>query len=129
MNKLPKVNTYFWIMKLVATTLGETGGDLLSMTLALDYGLSAVIFFGLFVISLFAQLFSRTFHPLIYWTVIVTTTLTGTAIADLMARGTDEDRTLGLGYPLTSAILLAILLVVLGIWYLSTGSLAVENIS
>ena len=128
MNKLPKVNTYFWIMKLAATTLGETGGDLLSMTLALDYAGSAVVFFVFFLISLFAQLASRTFHPLIFWSVILTTTLTGTAIADLMSRGTDEDRTLGLGYPATTAILLALLLAVLGVWYLSERSLSVERI-
>jgi len=115
-------------MKLAATTLGETGGDLLSMTLALDYALSSVVFFALFAISLFTQLASKSFHPLIFWAVIVTTTLTGTAIADLMARGTDEDRTVGLGYPVATAILLAILLAVLGIWYLTSRSLSVERI-
>src|SRR5919199_690197 len=129
MNKIPKVNTYFWIMKLAATTLGETGGDLLSMTLGLDYTGSAIIFFVLFLISLFAQLASRRLHPAIFWSVILTTTLTGTAVADKLARGTDEDRTLGLGYPLATAILLGILLAVLGIWYLSERSLAVERIS
>jgi uncharacterized membrane-anchored protein len=129
MNKLPKVNTYFWIMKLAATTLGETGGDLVSMTLGLDYTGSAIIFFVLFLISLFVQLASRRLHPPIFWSVILTTTLTGTAVADKLARGTDEDRTLGLGYPLATAILLGILLAVLGIWYLSERSLAVERIS
>ncbi|HZB84215.1 MAG TPA: hypothetical protein VE288_15380 [Rubrobacteraceae bacterium] len=129
MNKIPKVNTYFWIMKLAATTLGETGGDLVSMTLGLDYTGSAIIFFVLFLISLFAQLASRRLHPAIFWSVILTTTLTGTAVADKLARGTDEDRTLGLGYPLATAILLGILLAVLGIWYLSERSLAVERIS
>jgi uncharacterized membrane-anchored protein len=128
MAKLPKVNTYFWIMKLAATTLGETGGDLLSMTLALDYARSGVVFFGLFLVSLFAQLKSKTYRPVIFWSVILTTTLTGTAIADLMSRGTDEDRTLGLGYPLATTILLTILLATLGIWYLSERSLAVGRI-
>jgi uncharacterized membrane-anchored protein len=128
MYKLPKVNTYFWIMKLAATTLGETGGDLLAMTLALDYARSSVVFFGLFLISLFAQLKSKVYRPLIFWSVIVTTTLTGTAIADLMSRGTDQNRTLGLGYPATTAILLAILLATLGIWYFRERSLAVDKI-
>src|ERR671932_2874304 len=129
MNKIPKVNTYFWIMKLAATTLGETGGDLLSMTLGLDYTGSAIIFFVLFLISLFAQLASHRLHPAIFCSVIVTTTLTGTAVADKLARGTDEDRTLGLGYPLATAILLGVLLAVLWIWYLSERSLAVDRIS
>jgi uncharacterized membrane-anchored protein len=120
--KLPKVNSYFWIMKISATTLGETAGDLLSMTLALGYALSAGIFFGLLVIFLVAQMTSKNYRPLIYWMVILLTATTGTAVSDFI------DRTLGIGYVEGSIILTAILVVVLAAWYLSGRSLAVEKI-
>src|SRR5919206_35881 len=107
MNKLPKVNTYFWIMKLAATTLGETGGDLLSMTLALDYARSGVVFFGLFLVSLFAQLKSKTYRPVIFWSVILTTTLTGTAVGDFLADSS------GLGFTGANILITGVLALVL----------------
>src|SRR5713101_3207853 len=91
-SKVPKVILLFWIMKIAATTLGETGGDLLSMTLNVGYAVSSMILIGLFFVALTVQLVSRKFHPLIYWTVIVTTSTSGTTMSDYM------DRTLGTGY-------------------------------
>ena len=81
MGKLPQVTLAFWIMKICATTLGETAGDLLSMTLNVGYGLSSIILISLFAVSLTAQLASNRFHPLLYWTVILTTSTAGTTIS------------------------------------------------
>src|SRR6201989_901741 len=92
MNKLPQITLAFWIMKICATTLGETAGDLLSMTLNVGYAISSLILISLFLISLIAQLTSRKFHPVLYWTVILTTSTAGTTMSDFM------DRTLELGY-------------------------------
>lgn len=92
MNKVAEVTAYFWIMKICATTLGETGGDLLSMTMHVGYAISSVILLGLFLVSLAIQLHSNRFNPVLYWTVIVTTSTAGTTMSDFM------DRTLGLGY-------------------------------
>jgi len=122
MNKVAQVTLYFWIMKICATTLGETGGDLLSMTLHVGYAMSTVILMSLFLISLIGQLMSRRFHPLLYWTVILTTSTAGTTMSDFM------DRTLGLGYAKGALILVTCLIVVLGVWRLSEKSLSVSNI-
>ena len=122
MNKVAKVTLGFWIMKICATTLGETGGDLLSMTLKLGYAMSSTILFSLFVVALIAQLASRKFHPMLYWTVILATSTAGTTMSDFM------DRTLKLGYAHGSLILISCLLTVLTIWYLSEKSLSVNNI-
>jgi len=122
MNKVAQVTLYFWIMKICATTLGETGGDLLSMTLHVGYAMSTVILMSLFLISLIGQLVSRRFHPLLYWTVILTTSTAGTTMSDFM------DRTLGLGYAKGALILVTCLIVVLGVWRLSEKSLSVSNI-
>src|ERR687885_2373687 len=121
-SKLAAVNTCFWIMKIAATALGETGGDLVSMTLNLGYAVSVGLFFGLFLIFLVAQLVSKAYHPLIFWTVILLTATTGTAVSDFI------DRTLGLGYVVGTLLLIALLLGVLGLWYLSERSLAVDQI-
>ncbi len=122
MNKLPQITIGFWIMKICATTLGETAGDLLSMTLNVGYAMSYIILISLFLISLSGQLFVKKYIPFIYWTVILATSTAGTTISDYM------DRTLGLGYASGSTILLTLLITTLYIWYSNERSLSVENI-
>jgi uncharacterized membrane-anchored protein len=122
MNKVAQVTLAFWIMKICATTLGETGGDLLSMTMNLGYAVSTAIFFGIFLVTLAVQITSRSYHPLMYWAVIISTTTAGTTMSDYL------DRTAGLGYIGGSVVLVAILLCVLGAWRLALGSLSVSKI-
>jgi len=122
MNKVAKITAYFWIMKVLATTLGETSGDSLSMTLKLGYIASLGITALFFLIVLLIQLNSRKFHPVIYWAVIVGTTTLGTEISDFM------DRTLKLGYMAGSLILLSLLLIALVIWYFKEKNLEVYPI-
>lgn len=122
MNKVAKITLSFWIMKICATTLGETGGDLLSMTLHVGYAISSVILFSFFLVVVFLQVRSKKFHPVLYWTVILATSTAGTTISDF------GDRTLHLGYTLGSMILITCLLTTLTIWYLSEKSLSVNNI-
>ncbi|MEH2114940.1 COG4705 family protein [Nostoc sp.] len=122
MNKLPQNTAFFWIMKICATTLGETAGDLLSMTLNVGYAVSSLILIGVFLTTLVSQLISKSYHPLLYWTVILSTSTAGTTMSDYM------DRTLGLGYAVGSMILATILLAILVFWRFSVGSLSVNNI-
>lgn len=122
MNKLPQVGLAFWIMKIAATTLGETAGDLLSMTLHIGYALSSLILISVFVITLAVQLASKRYHPLLFWAVILSTSTAGTTMSDYM------DRTLELGYPLGSAILLTILLCIFALWRKVEGSVSVKGI-
>jgi len=122
MNKVAQVTLYFWIMKICATTLGETAGDLLSMTMNLGYATSSILLIGLFAISLVSQLRATRFHPVLYWTVILTTSTAGTTISDFM------DRSLGLGYAKGSLILTTCLVAVLAVWRLSEKTLSVSNI-
>jgi len=122
MNKVAKITLGFWIMKICATTLGETGGDLISMTLNVGYALSSAILFSLFLVAVITQVRSRKFNPVLYWTVILATSTAGTTMSDFM------DRTLHLGYAHGSIILITGLLTVLTIWYLSEKSLSVNNI-
>jgi len=122
MNKVAQVTLYFWIMKICATTLGETAGDLLSMTMNVGYALGSVILIGCFFISLVTQLRTKEFHPVLYWTVILTTSTAGTTMSDFM------DRTLGLGYAKGSIILLTCLFAVLAAWRFSQKSLSVNLI-
>ena len=122
MNKVAQVSFYFWIIKICATTLGETAGDLLSMTMNVGYGLSSVILIGFFLISVVVQLMSSRFHPVLYWTVILTTSTAGTTMSDYM------DRTLGLGYAKGSLILITCLLIVMVVWRFSEKTLSVSNI-
>jgi uncharacterized membrane-anchored protein len=122
MNKVAQITFTFWIIKICATTLGETAGDLLSMTMNVGYGLSSVILIGLFLVSVVAQLMTSSFHPVLYWTVILTTSTAGTTMSDYM------DRTLGLGYAKGSLILVTCLVIVLAIWRFSEKSLSVSNI-
>jgi uncharacterized membrane-anchored protein len=121
-NKVPEVTLAFWIIKIAATTLGETGGDALSMTLNLGYALSTLILFGIFVVAVWAQIASKRFHPFLYWMVIVATTTVGTTMADF------ADRSLGVGYVGGSLILFAILMATLAIWRFVIGSVSVNNI-
>ncbi|HTQ39566.1 MAG TPA: hypothetical protein VMJ32_11085 [Pirellulales bacterium] len=121
-NKVAQVTLAFWVMKICATTLGETAGDLISMTLNVGYALSSAILIGLFFVSVTAQLASKRFIPALYWTVILTTSMAGTTMSDCM------DRTLGLGYAKGSLILICCLATVLAIWRLSEKSLSVSNI-
>ena len=122
MNKIARVTLAFWVMKICATTLGETAGDLLSMTLKVGYAVSSLLLISLFLVSLVAQLRAHRFHPALYWTVILTTSTAGTTMSDYM------DRTLGLGYARGSLILVAGLITVLTAWRLTEGSLSVNRI-
>jgi uncharacterized membrane-anchored protein len=110
MNKLPAITLSFWIMKICATTLGETAGDLLSMTMNVGYAVSSLILLSFFFATLAVQLVTKKFHPIIYWAVILTTSTAGTTVSDYM------DRTLGLGYALGSAILVSLLILTLIVW-------------
>jgi uncharacterized membrane-anchored protein len=121
-NKLPEITLLFWIMKIAATTLGETAGDLFSMTLGLGYAVSSLILVGLFIAALVTQLRAKTFHPALYWLVILATSTAGTTMSDFM------DRTLGLGYALGSFILVSVLAAILAYWYYSEGSLSIAKI-
>ncbi|AHG41501.1 membrane protein [Pseudomonas syringae CC1557] len=123
MNKLPQITLAFWIMKICATTLGETAGDLLSMTLNVGYAVSSVILISLFAATLVTQLASRRYHPMLYWLVILSTSTAGTTMSDFM------DRTLGLGYALGSALLIAALMVIFCAWYASEKSLSVDKVT
>src|ERR1700759_5330684 len=91
-SKVPEVTLAFWIIKIAATTLGETGGDAVSMSLNLGYAISTVLFIGLFVVAVAAQIAVKSFHPFLYWLVVVATTTAGTTMADF------ADRSLGIGY-------------------------------
>jgi len=122
MSKIPHVTLAFWIMKICATTLGETAGDLMSMTLNVGYALSSVILIGIFLLALVTQLAARKFHPTLYWTVILATSTAGTTMSDFM------DRTLGLGYATGSLILVLLLAAVLLVWRRAEGSLSVDRI-
>lgn len=122
MNKVAAVTFNFWIIKICATTLGETAGDLLSMTMDVGYGFSTVILLGLFLVSVIAQLMASKFNAVLYWTVILTTSTAGTTMSDFM------DRTLGLGYANGSLILSSGLLLVLAIWHVSEKTISVSNI-
>src|SRR5690242_5360923 len=110
LNKLPELTALYWVLKITATTLGETAGDLLSMTLEVGYALSTLNLFGVFLVSVLGQLLSNRHHPWLYWTVILTTSTAGTTMSDWM------DRTLGLGYMTGSLILIALLAGILAYW-------------
>lgn len=120
--KLPAIALSFWIMKICATTLGETAGDLLSMTMNVGYAVSSLILLSFFFVTLVIQLSTKKFHPIIYWAVILSTSTAGTTMSDYM------DRTLGLGYATGSAILVSLLLITLAIWRITEKSLSVTKI-
>ncbi len=122
-SKAPEVTLIFWIIKILATTLGETGGDAVSMSMNLGYLVSTVIFASLFMVSVFAQVAAQKFHPTLYWITIIATTMVGTTLADF------ADRSLGIGYLGGSLIMSALLMASLFIWYRTTGSVAVDTVS
>ena len=122
-NKVPEVVLAFWIIKIIATTLGETGGDAVSMSMGLGYAIGSVIFIALFVVTVVAQVRANSFHPLLYWSVIIATTTAGTTMADF------ADRSLGIGYPGGASILFALLIVSLAVWHWSVGSVSVDKIT
>lgn len=122
LTKVPAVTLLFWAIKIAATTLGETGGDALSMSLGLGYLVSTGIFAAVFLVAVAAQVRARRFHPALYWTTIIATTTVGTTMADF------ADRSLGIGYAGGSSILLLLLLVSLAVWYLALGSVSVSSV-
>jgi uncharacterized membrane-anchored protein len=122
-SKVPEVTLIFWIMKIAATTLGETGGDAVTMTLNLGYLVGTAIFFSLLVILVVLQIAAKKFHPVLYWATIVASTTAGTTLADF------ADRSLGIGYTGGSLVLLACLMIVLATWYWSLGSISVATVA
>jgi len=123
LSKVPEVTLLFWIIKIIATTLGETGGDAVSMSMNLGYLASTGIFAAVFLAAVAAQIKAKHFHPILYWTTIVATTTVGTTLADF------ADRSLGIGYAGGATILLTLLLASLTAWYCSTGSVSVSTVS
>src|SRR5665213_119514 len=122
-SKVPEVTLVFWIIKILATTLGETGGDAVSMSLNLGYAIGSMIFIAIFLVAVAAQISAKSFHPLLYWFVIIATTTAGTTMADF------ADRSLGIGYPGGALILFVLLMAALGIWYWSAGSVSVNTVT
>jgi len=122
-SKVPEVTLIFWFIKILATTLGETGGDAVSMSMNLGYALSSLIFIGIFVFAVIAQISAKSFHPFLYWIVVVTTTTAGTTMADF------ADRSLGIGYGGGASLLFLLLLASLGFWYWSQGTISVNTIT
>ncbi len=123
LSKVPPVTVAFWIIKICATTVGETGGDALSMTMKLGYAVSSLIFLVFFGITLAAQVTAKRYHPFAYWAVVVATTTVGTTMSDYL------DRTAGLGYIKSSILLFCGVLAVLFVWRHTTGAIQFENIS
>jgi uncharacterized membrane-anchored protein len=123
LSKVPEVTLIFWIIKILATTLGETGGDAVSMSMNLGYLVGTAIFAVIFMGAVFVQMSARKFHPVIYWTTIVATTTVGTTLADF------ADRSLGVGYAGGTTILVALLAGSLFIWYRTLGTVAVDTVS
>lgn len=121
-SKVPELTLVFWIIKIAATTLGETGGDAVSMSMHLGYLVGTAIFAGLFAIAVTAQVSARRFHPLLYWTTIIATTTVGTTLADF------ADRSMGIGYAGGTSLLCGFLIVSLIIWYRTLGSISVETV-
>jgi len=123
LSKVPQATLAFWVVKILATTLGETGGDALSMQLNLGYAVATLIFLAFFAVTVTAQVAARRYHALFYWAVVVATTTVGTTTSDYI------DRSLGLGYVVSSAMLLAGVIAMLIAWRLSTGHIAVDHVT
>ena len=123
MSKVPQVVLAFWIIKVAATTLGETGGDSVTMTLNWGYLTGAAIFLGMLMLLVVAQILAKRFHPVLYWATIIASTTFGTAMADF------ADRSLGVGYAGGSTVLLVCLVAVFALWYWSQGSISVNAVS
>jgi uncharacterized membrane-anchored protein len=122
-SKVPEVTLGFWLIKILATTLGETGGDAVSMSMNLGYAVSSLIFIAIFAAAVAAQIRAKAFHPFLYWFVIVATTTAGTTMADF------ADRSLGIGYPGGSAILFLLLMTALAVWYWAEGDISVDTVT
>lgn len=123
LSKVPEVTLLFWIIKICATTVGETGGDALSMSLDLGYAVSSLIFLSIFFVTITIQVGAKRYHPFFYWAVVVSTTTAGTTMSDFF------DRTVGLGYIYSSIIEFACVLAVLIAWHLTTGKIEFEHIT
>lgn len=122
-SKVPELTMLFWIIKIAATTLGETAGDAVSMSMDLGYLLSTAIFALIFLVAVVVQIKAPRFHPMIYWTTIIATTTVGTTLADF------ADRSLGIGYAGGSTLLLALLIGSLFVWHRTMGTIAVDSVS
>jgi uncharacterized membrane-anchored protein len=123
LSKIPEVTLGFWVIKILATTLGETGGDAVTMSMNLGYLVGTAIFAALFAAAVVAQMGARRFHPLLYWAVIVATTTVGTTFADFV------DRSLGIGYLGGSSLLAALLVGSLAVWHRSMGTVSIASIN
>src|SRR4030081_3728729 len=120
--KVPAVTLGFWIIKILATTLGETGGDAVTMSMNLGYFAGTAIFAAIFAVAVTAQIGAKRFHPFLYWTVIVATTTVGTTLADFV------DRSLGIGYLGGSSLLAALLVASLAVWHRTLGTVSIASI-
>ncbi len=123
LSKVPEITLIFWIVKIAATTLGETGGDAVSMSMNLGYLVATAIFAAIFLIAVVAQIRAKGFLPFLYWATIIATTTVGTTLADF------ADRSLGIGYAGGSSLLFALLMASLAIWYRSLGTISVDTVS
>ncbi len=122
-SKVPAVTLIFWVIKIFCTTLGETGGDAVTMSMNLGYLVGTLIFAAIFVVAVIVQIKAKKFHPFLYWFTIIATTTVGTTMADY------ADRSLGIGYAGGSLLLLFLLLASLGLWYWTLGSVSVDTVS
>lgn len=123
LSKVPEVTLIFWIIKIAATTLGETGGDAVSMSMQLGYLVGTTIFAVIFIVAVTSQIVAKRFHPILYWATIVATTTVGTTLADF------ADRSLGIGYAGGTSLLFTLLMGSLFIWYRTLGSVSVDTVS
>lgn len=122
LSKVPEVTLTFWIIKILATTLGETGGDAVSMSMGLGYLVGTAIFAVIFVGFVITQIRAKSFHPILYWATIVATTTVGTTLADF------ADRSLGIGYTGGASLLLALVLASLFLWHRTLGSVSINTV-
>ena len=121
--KVPEVTLVFWLIKVIATTLGETGGDAVSMSMDLGYALSSLLFIGVFAAAVVVQISAKAFYPLLYWFTVIATTTAGTTMADF------ADRSLGIGYPGGASLLFLLLMASLTFWYSFEGTISVDAVT